>query len=133
MKQQIFRRRAPLLMVATLGLTFVSACDRTDATRTAADNTARNVRDRDEKTPTPMDQGGSEADRAITQYVRQSVLENDSLSTNAHNVKVITQDGVVTLRGPVQTAAEKATIVAVAHRAPGVTRVDDQIEVQATN
>jgi osmotically-inducible protein OsmY len=122
-----------MLMVVSLGLAVVSACDRTDANRAAADNTARNVRDKDEKTPTPMDQGGSETDRAITQHVRQSVVGNTALSTNAHNVKIITQDGVVTLRGPVPTATEKATIVAMARQTPGVARVDDQIEVQGTN
>ena len=67
------------------------------------------------------------------QRVRRSVADNDALSTNAHNVKIITQNGVVTLRGPVNTAAEKATIVAAARSAPGVARVDDQLEVKATD
>jgi hyperosmotically inducible periplasmic protein len=134
MWHHIVRRGAATLMIASFGVVLVSACDRTtDATRTAADNTARNVRDQGSKLPTPMDQGESEADRAITQQVRQSVVKNDALSTNAHNVKIITQNGVVTLRGPVNSAAEKATIAAAARSASGVTRVDDQIEVKATD
>ena len=134
MRHHIVRRGASALMIASLGLLFVSACDRTtDASRTAADNTARNVRDKDASLPTPVDQGGSEADRTITQHVRKAVVDNDALSTNAHNVKIITQDGVVTLRGPVNTAAEKVTVVAAARSAPGVTRVDDQLEVKATD
>jgi hyperosmotically inducible protein len=134
MWHHIIRRGAATLMIASFGV-LVSACDRTtDASRTAAaDNTARNVRDQGSKLPTPMDQGESEADRAITQQVRQSVVKNDTLSTNAHNVKIITQKGVVTLRGPVNSAAEKATIVAAARSASGVTRVDDQLEVKATD
>lgn len=134
MRRHIIRRGASTLMIASLGLLLVSACDRTtDARRTEADNTARNVRDKDGNTPTPMNQGESEGDRAITQHVRKAVVDNDALSTNAHNVKIITQSGVVTLRGPVNTAAEKATVVAAARSAPGVTRVDDQLEVKATN
>jgi len=136
MRLHIVRRGAWALMIASLGLLFVSvsACDRsTDAGRTAADNTARNVRDKDPSLPTPMDQGGSEADRTITQHVRKAVVDNDGLSANAHNVKIVTQNGVVTLRGPVDTATEKATVVAMARSAPGVTRVDDQLEVKATD
>jgi len=136
MRHHIVRRGAWALMIASLGLLFVSvsACDRsTDARHAAADNTARNVRDKDANLPTPMDQGESEADRTITQHVRNAVVDNDALSTNAHNVKIITQDGIVTLRGPVNTATEKATVVAAARSTPGVTRVDDQLEVKATD
>jgi len=134
MRHHILRRGASALMIVSLGLLFVSACDRsTDARRTAADNTARNVRDKDANVPTPVDQGESEADRTITQHVRKAVVDNDALSTNAHNVKIITQNGVVTLRGPVNTATEKATVVAAARSTPGVTRVDDQLEVKATD
>ena len=95
-----------------------------------ADDTARNVRDRGDKTLTPMDQGGSAADRDISAAVRKAVVEDEALSTNAHNVKIITIDGVVTLRGPVKSAAEKASIVAKAQKTSGVKRVDNQLEVE---
>jgi len=94
------------------------------------DNTGRNVRDRAD-TVTPMDQGNDAADLAITQHVRKAVVNNDRLSLNAQNVKIITLDGVVTLRGPVESAEEKAFIVAAAKSAPQVKRVDDQLEVDA--
>jgi osmotically-inducible protein OsmY len=97
----------------------------------AADNTARNVRDRDEAAPTPMDQGESEADRTITQAIRQIIVDNGTLSSNAKNVKIITQGGVVTLRGPVDTDAEKAFIASTARGVSGVVSVDDQLEVKA--
>ena len=96
-----------------------------------ADNTARNRRDRDSKTLTPMDQSENEQDRTITQQIRKSVTSDDSLSTNAHNVKIITVNGVVTLRGPVKTEAEKSKIAEVAQRVAGVTKVDNQIEIEA--
>jgi osmotically-inducible protein OsmY len=95
-----------------------------------ADNTDRNERDRDGDTLTPMDQGKSEGDRTITQTIRKAVVDNDKLSTNAHNVKIITVDGAVTLRGPVKTAEEKATVEALAQKAPGVKAVDNQLEVE---
>ena len=95
-----------------------------------ADNTARNQRDRDDRTLTPMDQGGTAADRTITQDIRKMITEDDGLSTNAKNVKVITIDGVVTLRGPVKSEAEKTTVAGMARKASGVKRVVDQLEVE---
>jgi osmotically-inducible protein OsmY len=95
-----------------------------------ADNTGRNVRDRDDRTLTPTDQGGSESDRDITARIRREIVANDALSTNAHNVKIITTDGVVTLRGPVKTAQEKVAVGAVAQRTAGVRRVDNQLDVE---
>jgi osmotically-inducible protein OsmY len=89
------------------------------------------VRDRNDAVVDPMDQGGNESDRTITQHIRKTIVDNDNLSTNAHNVKIITRDGVVTLRGPVKNPDEKLTIASVASKAPGVKRVDNQIEVEA--
>jgi hypothetical protein len=80
------------------------------------------VRDRDDRTATPLDQGESEGDRNITQHIRKGVVANDALSTNARNVKIVTQDGVVTLRGPVNSAQEKSAVIALAQAAPGVKR-----------
>lgn len=96
-----------------------------------ADNSARNERDRSDSTLTPLDQGGSEADRDVTQLVRQRILDEDGFSVNAQNVKIITQDGVVTLRGPVATSEEKAQIAAITASANGVKRVDNQLEVES--
>lgn len=95
-----------------------------------ADNSARNVRDRND-TLTPLDQGTSEADRGITQRIRQDVMKQDGFSMNAQNVKIITMEGVVTLRGPVATPQEKATIASLAQKTAGVKRVDNQLEVEA--
>jgi len=94
-----------------------------------ADNTGKNVRDRSGDTLTTGDQSESKADLSITQEVRKAIVADKSLSTNAHNVKVITADGIVTLRGPVNTAEEKAKITAAAQRVVGVKRVDNQLEI----
>jgi len=98
--------------------------------RPDADDTERNVRDRKDTTLTPTDQGGSESDRTITQEIRRAVMAQDGFSTNAKNVKIITVDGVVTLRGPVKTADEKATIATLAGRTAGAKRVDNQLELE---
>lgn len=97
-----------------------------------ADNSGKNVRDRKDAAPTPGDQSNAKSDVAITQEIRKAVVADKNLSTNAHNVKIITANGVVTLRGPVKSAAEKDTIGAKAKQAAGVTRVDNQLEI-ATN
>ena len=94
-----------------------------------ADNSGKNVRDRDSAAMTAGDQSNSAADVAITQEIRKAVVADEGLSTNAHNVKIITANGVVTLRGPVKSAAEKASIGAKAQHVAGVTRVDNQIEI----
>jgi len=102
------------------------------ASNVPADNTDKNERDRNTNTLTPGDQGGSEADRTVTQQIRQDLVKNDDLSMNGKNVKIITVDGVVTLRGPVKTTGEKSQIAAIAKSVGGVKRVDNQLEV-ATN
>jgi osmotically-inducible protein OsmY len=97
--------------------------------QTAPDNTGRNVRDRGGATLTPGDQSETEADRTLTQRIRQAVVADDALSTTAKNVKIITVNGVVTLRGPVKTMAEKRTIEATAQQIAGADKVDSQLEL----
>lgn len=107
----------------------VSRNDQPSQTATvAADNSGLNVRDRD-ATKTSGDQSESEADRTITQNVRQAVVADDSVSTNGKNVKIITVDGTVTLRGPVKSEKEKTNIGAKAQQIAGVKRVDNQLEI----
>jgi osmotically-inducible protein OsmY len=98
-----------------------------------ADNTDKNERDQAVNALTPGDQGESEADRTITQHARQNVIAEDGLSMNAKNVKIITRSGVVTLRGPVASPAEKVSIVRLVQSVDGVKRIDDQLEVAASD
>jgi len=78
-----------------------------DTTAVPPDNTAKNVRDRSDSTLTPGDQSKSEADRETTRRIRRALTSNDQLSTDAKNIKIITVDGKVTLRGPVKTQEEQ--------------------------
>jgi osmotically-inducible protein OsmY len=107
------------------------AADKTAAApaQVAPDNTGRNVRDRGGDTLTPGNQSENKADRTLTQQIRKALMADKSLSTNAKNIKIITTNGVVTLRGPVNTPQEKATIEAKAQSIAGANNVDDQLEV----
>ena len=98
-------------------------------TAVAPDNSGRNERDRNNATKTPGDQSESEADRTISQNIRKAVTADDSLSTNGKNVKIITVDGVVTLRGPVKSEAEKTKIESKAKQIAGVKNVENQLEI----
>src|ERR1039457_6054922 len=103
----------------------------TDAT-TGADNTRQNVRDRDNRTLTPLDQGSSQADMNTTAQIRKAIVADKGMSVNARNVKVITKNGQVTLRGPVSTAEEKRRIEEIANRIGRSENVNNQLEVTQT-
>jgi len=100
----------------------------TDAT-TSVDNTRINVRDRDSRTQTPLDQGESQADVDTTAQIRKEILADSGMTTNAKNVKIITLNGHVTLRGPVNTVDEKNRIAEIADRIATAGNVDNQLEV----
>jgi len=102
----------------------------TPPAQTAPDNTGRNVRDRGGDTLTPGDQSESQADRTLTQEIRQAVVADKSLSTTAKNIKIITNNGVVTLRGPVKDSHEKEKIEAKAQQIAGTHNIDNQLEVK---
>lgn len=70
-------------------------------------------------------------DRYLTQQIRKSVVADKSLSTYAHNVKIISQDGTVTLKGPVRSEDERKSIVAKAEQIAGTGKVTDQLSVKA--
>src|SRR4051794_7144214 len=75
-----------------------------------ANNTSKNKRDRDDATLTPGNQGHSKSDRDMTAKIRRAIVKNDQLSMTAKNIKIITVDGKVTLRGPVKSAQERSVI-----------------------
>ena len=93
------------------------------------DNTKTNKRDRNAGSVTADDQKMNKPDRELAQKIRKAVYEDKTLSTYAHNVKIIVQDGVVTLKGPVRTEAEKATIEQKATSVAGVKNVTNMLEI----
>jgi osmotically-inducible protein OsmY len=134
-QKEVTMKTIPLLFLIPAVLVIGCSRDRDDrqAPQSSAavepDNSGRNVRDRNEGTKTAGDQSENEADRTITQNIRKAITADDSLSTNAKNVKIITNDGTVTLRGPVKSEREKADIEAKAKQVAGVKRVDNQLEI----
>jgi hyperosmotically inducible protein len=95
----------------------------------AVNNTGKNARDTEVAAVTPADQKENASDLQITQKIRQAVMADDSLSFTAKNAKIVTQDGHVTLRGPVKTAAERSTLAAHASRVAGG-HVDNQLDIE---
>ena len=118
----------------------LAACNKNDAdtTRTTsadptvaptADNTKLNERDRNGATPTSGDQSNSKSDLDITAQIRKSIVGDSSLSMDAKNVKVITQNGAVVLRGPVKSDAEKNAVGSKASGVAGVKNVENDLDV----
>jgi len=97
---------------------------------TQPDNTKVNKRDRNAGEATADQQKVNAADRDLTKRIRQSVMADKSLSTYAHNIKIISQDGAVTLKGPVKSEDEKRAVVAKAVAVTGsADKVTDQISI----
>ena len=121
---------AIMMMSATVSI--ADAGDRATGASEAqvpADNTGRNTRDRDGDTATADKQSNDKNDVEITRQIRRAITKDDSLSTSAHNVKIVTNAGAVTLRGPVVSEKEKLAVAKKAESVNGVGKVDNQLEV----
>jgi osmotically-inducible protein OsmY len=102
----------------------------TDSSTTQSDNTKVNKRDRAAGAVTADQQKMNQPDRKITQEIRKAVMADKSLSTYAHNVKIVTENGAVTLKGPVRSEDEKKTIMAKATEVAGSGKVTDEMTVE---
>jgi osmotically-inducible protein OsmY len=98
------------------------------AQQTPPDNTKVNKAER-KGAVSADDQNENAADRDLTKKIRQAVVGDKSLSTYAHNVKIVSQNGQVTLKGPVRSEAEKTTIVAKATEIAGAGKVTNELTV----
>lgn len=101
-----------------------------DSQQPPADNTKVNERDRKESEPTADDQKNNSSDLEITKQIRQLVMKDKSLSTYAHNIKIIAQDGMVTLKGPVRSDAEKRSVEAKAAEVVGADKVTSELAIK---
>ena len=95
-----------------------------------SDNTAVNTRDRNANEPTADQAKNNVSDRDIMQKIRQAVMADKSLSTYGHNVKIISENGKVTLKGPVRSNAERKTIERKAVQVAGQDNVTDELSVK---
>jgi osmotically-inducible protein OsmY len=140
MSAKVFVTASEELLVKPLALLILGIClfgcappedqraSETNAT-TKPDNTIVNRRDQDGDTATPLDQNENSADVDLTAKIRQQVVDAN-LSLNAQNIKIITQNGRVTLRGPVQSEDEKTKIGELAAALAGAGNVDNQLEIK---
>lgn len=104
-----------------------AASDSTQAP--AGDNTKMNAQDRTDDRVTAGQQKENQTDRELTQRVRKAIMQDKSLSTYAHNVKIISQNGTVTLKGPVRTEEEKQAIEGQASQVAGQGKVVNDLTV----
>ncbi|MCA9421233.1 MAG: BON domain-containing protein [Nitrospira sp.] len=122
-----------LALTGFLDVTFVSGHTLPGAVDVAAAgvaNSEQNLRDTDGSTLTPFDQAkGSEEDVEMTRRIRQSLMADDTLSMNAHNIKIVTLNGKATLRGPVETHDERRRILNMATLVVGLNNVINLLEV----
>jgi osmotically-inducible protein OsmY len=119
----------PLLLIAVIAMCV--GCERASKPNAASsqpDNTAVNERDRSSTATTPIDQNENQADVDTTAAIRKRVVDT-KMSVDAQNVKIITQDGRVTLRGPVKSDTEKKRIEEIAGSVAGVSKVNNELEV----
>ncbi len=124
-------KRTILSLLCISALTVAAyAEDKDTAGQPAVDNTAKNARDKSNETLTSGDQSNSPEDIKITAAIRRAIVADKSLTMTAKNVKIITADGKVTLRGPVKTDAEKMKIAELATKEAGQTTIDNQLEVK---
>ena len=120
------------LLLSTAGFAAQDpAVDRQDPAQQqpAADNTKVNKRDRDTSAMTADKQKMNPNDRETTRQIRRSIVQDKTLSTYAHNVKIITRDGYVTLKGPVRTEQEKSNVEAKAAAVVGEGKLKSEIEI----
>lgn len=117
----LFLGGAPILLVAQ---------DPTPQPQTPPDNTKVNKRDRARSEVTADQQKENTSDRALAKKVRRAIVEDKSLSSYAHNIKVIATNGTVTLKGPVHSAEEKSAVAAKAAEIAGRDNVKDEISVK---
>jgi len=126
MLKQSLRLATLVILLGNLGLWAQQQCE----PAAAPDNTKVNQRDRDKSQPTAEQQKETKSDRELARQVRHSLVKDKSLSTYAHNIKVIARDGMVTLKGPVHSDQEKQAVEAkAAEAAGGSDKIKSEIEV----
>ncbi len=103
------------------------------AGQSSSDNTKTNQQDRNSNSPTADKQGKADSDINLTKQIRHAISDDKALSTYAHNIKVVTRNGQVTLRGPVRSEDEKRAIEAKSAEIAGGTNVVSELTVKPKN
>ena len=127
--KQFLRFLTLVVSLSAMGMVWAQQ-DPASSGQQPADNTKMNRRDRNQNEPTADQQKENSSDRVLAQQVRRALVKDKSLSTYAHNIKVIAQNGVVTLKGPVHSDQEKQAIESkAAEAAGGADKIKSEINV----
>jgi len=118
--------RAMLVLLVLGGLSFAQ---QDNSQQVPPDNTKVNQRDRNQNEPTADQQKENSNDRELTRQIRHAIVKDNSLSTDAHNVKIIAQNGSVTLKGAVKSDEEKQAIESKATELAGAGKVTNELHV----
>lgn len=117
------------ILPIVFGITCVAGFGQTPAA--PPDNTRVNQRDRSSAEPTADQQKMNGPDTKLAASIRKSIMDDKSLSTYAHNIKVIAQNGTVTLKGPVRSEEERRSVVGKATEAAGgADKVHDELSIK---
>jgi osmotically-inducible protein OsmY len=116
---------ASMFLVSSFGLLWAQQ----DNSHALADNTKVDRRDRNQSEPTADQQKENTNDRQLTQQIRRAIIKDKNLSSDAHNVKIITQNAAVTLKGPVKSEEEKQAIESKAAEVAGTDKVNSELQV----
>jgi len=127
--KQIYRLAMTITLIFAGSLCSAALANAQDAQPPPPDNSKTNQRDRNRSAPTADKQKMSAEDRELTRKIRAAVIGDKALSTYARNVKIIAQDGKVTLRGPVRSDEEKSTVLHKALEVAGEGNVTDEMDV----
>jgi hyperosmotically inducible periplasmic protein len=122
-------RRFVLYVALVASCLSVGWARNTGGQQSAPDNTRTNAHQRANSAPTADQQKENPSDRAISQQIRKAIVKDKSLSTYAHNIKIITQNGQVTLAGPVRSEEEKKVLETTAANVAGGGNVTSQLQV----
>jgi hyperosmotically inducible protein len=116
-----------VMVMSSFGL--LGAQQDNNASPVPADNTKANQRDRSQNEQTADQQKENSSDRQLTAQIRRAIVKDKSLSSTAHNVKIIAQNGSVTLKGPVKSDEEKQAIESKATEIAGAGKVNSELQV----
>ena len=123
-------KHSSVILTAVFCATAAFSQGQTTDPATKSDNTEMNKRDRNSGEATADQQKMNATDRDLTQRIRQSIMSDKSLSTYAHNIKIISQNGTVTLKGPVKSDDEKKNVMEKAVSVAGsADKVTDEVSV----
>lgn len=124
------KRSLVIILFAAMAASVTFAQDTQEKPSPAVDNSKINQRDKNKAEKTADQQKDNQSDRELSRQIRKAIIQDKSLSTYAHNIKIISQNGAITLKGPVRSEDEKQAVEAKAAEVAGAKNINNQLEVK---